>query len=98
MKVYLWKHRDGIFLLNEDFTKFCRPYFITHPQRTLLLKARYNGDKVDLLSSVTNEELQELVNNALLKWKPVLPYAMVDEFEELIGFEENYIAVAEVTL
>ncbi|RHW38683.1 hypothetical protein D1B33_07355 [Lysinibacillus yapensis] len=90
MKVYLWPHKDGIFLVNEDFTMISKPYFITHPQRTSLLKDRFNAtiSREELLSTITDEELQSLVNNSVLRWKSIIPL--------LPGFEEEFIAQAEI--
>lgn len=93
MKVYLFQYQDKFYLINEDFSKMCRPYFLSQPQRMLLLKERFNGDKVELLKSITNEELQQLVDKAILNWKIMLPY-MVDTAGKLKG---QCIAEAEVT-
>lgn len=41
MKVYLWEHKEGFYLVNENFTMIAKPYFVTHPQRTNFLKERY---------------------------------------------------------
>ncbi len=92
MKVYLWPHTEGIYLVNEDKTEWCKPYFITHPQRMSILKERYNEktmDKVDLLLTVTNEELQQMVDNAILKWKPMLNFIEA-------GLHDEYVAEAEI--
>lgn len=97
MKVYLWAHVDGVFLLNEDLSMWSKPYFVTHPQRTLLLKERYKEgmDKNEILFTVTDEELQQLVDNAIINWKPILTF-MKYKNDELFGFAENYIATAEI--
>ncbi|WP_404427331.1 hypothetical protein LG296_01805 [Ureibacillus chungkukjangi] len=90
MKVYLWGHKDGIYLINEDFTMAAKPYFITHPQRTLLLKERIEPgmDNIKLLSTITDEDLQLLVKDSVIRWKTIIPL--------LNGFKENFIAIADI--
>ncbi|WP_346235804.1 hypothetical protein MKY04_10100 [Lysinibacillus telephonicus] len=53
MRVYLWAHIEGVYLLNEDLTMWSKPYFVTHQQRTLVLKDRYAEgiNKTELLVS-----------------------------------------------
>lgn len=97
MKVYLWAHVEGVYLLNEDLSMWSKPYFVTHPQRTLVLKERYvdGMNKTDLLCTVTDNELKQLVENAIIRWKPMLSY-MINSKGELKGFAEKYIATAEI--
>ncbi|WP_421663708.1 hypothetical protein [Lysinibacillus telephonicus] len=97
MKVYLWAHIEGVNLLNEDLSMWSKPYFVTHPQRTLLLKDRYveGMNKTDLLCTVTDDELKQLVENAIIRWKPMLSY-MINSKGELEGFAKKYIATAEL--
>lgn len=97
MKVYLWTHLEGVYLLNENLTMWSKPYFVTHPQRTLVLKDRYveGINKTDLLCTVTDDELKKLVDNAIIRWKPMLPY-MKNQNSELLGFSKKYIATAEL--
>lgn len=90
MKVYLHEHETGIYLLNEDCTAFCRPYFITHPLRTLILKEK-DLSKEEVLYSVSDDELEQMANNCLLKWRELLPW-MIDENGELYGWAETPIA------
>lgn len=90
MKVYLWEHKEGFYLVNEDFTMIAKPYFVTHPQRTNLLKERYtpNMSKGELLSQISNDELQMLVRDCVIRWKSI--------FHLLNGFNDNFIAIAEI--
>ena len=92
MKIYLHEHSTGVYLLNEDCTAFCRPYFITHPTRTLILRKK-GLSKEEVLFSVTDDELEEMANNCLLKWRELLPL-MVDEYGELDGWAPKPIATA----
>ncbi|WP_400194595.1 hypothetical protein [Lysinibacillus telephonicus] len=96
MKVYLWAHIEGVYLLNEDLSMWSKPYFIKQPQRILLLKERFKEgmDNIDLLCTINNEELQQLVKNSVINWKPLLPFMKYADIE-LFGFAENYIATAE---
>lgn len=97
MRVYLWPHIEGVYLLNEDLTMWSKPYFVTLPQRTLVLKDRYAKEmnKTDLLCTVTNDELKQLVDNAIIRWKPMLSY-MLNSKGELEGFAKKYIATTEI--
>lgn len=90
MKVFLWEHIDGVFLVDEDIANVAKPYFISHPQRIVLLKTRVviGMSNRELLSTINDDELQELVNQAVIHWKPILPY--------LKGFKENFIAAADI--
>lgn len=90
MKVYLWEHKEGFYLVNENFTMIAKPYFVTHPQRTNFLKERYTQtmSKNELLSLITNDELQILVNDCVIRWKSIIPV--------INGFHNNLIAIAEI--
>lgn len=91
MKVYLWEHQEGVFLVNEDYTMVSKPYFIKQPKRVAVLKDRVDSGDVsnlELLKSITDEDLQKLVDDAIINWKLITPY--------LIGFSEDFIAVAEI--
>lgn len=95
LEIYLWSNVEGVYLSNEDFTMWCKPYFISHPQRTLLLKERFEPgmSKVDLLNTVTNDDLAKLVNNSVMHWKPILPYMLPSDENQ---FEDSFIAFAEI--
>lgn len=90
MKVYLWEHVDGVFLINEDYTMVSKPYFIKQPKRVNILKDRADSivSNVELLKSINDEELQKLVTDSVIKWKSIVPY--------LNGFNDNFIASAEI--
>lgn len=90
MKVYLHDHYSGVYLVNEDYTAFARPYFISHPLRTLLLRNK-GIEKDEVLFNVTDEELETLVNNSVIKWRELLPW-MVDIDGELYGWAPKPIA------
>lgn len=80
MKVSLWKHANGMFL-NEDFTMVAKPSFnTTSPQRTLILKERFKTgiNKIELLSTITDDELQKFVDESVIHWKPIVPYLKMD--------------------
>lgn len=90
MKVYMWVGEEGVYLINEKRTMWARPYFISHPQRTNLLKERYDPtlmDKTDLLITVTDEELQQLVDNAVIHWKIMLDYIEAGLFKVIAEAE-----------
>ena len=92
MKVHLHDHYSGTYLMNEDYTAFARPYFITHPLRTTLLREK-GLEKDQALFSVTEEELELLVNNSVIRWRELLPW-MIDIQGELYGWAPKPIASA----
>lgn len=98
MKVYLWEHKDGIFLVDEDFTRISKPYFITHPQRTNLLKDKLKPgtSNNESLKMISDEELQEMVSKSVIRWKEMIQFKLIYLKEERYGFTENYIAQAEI--
>ncbi|MFP7199661.1 hypothetical protein SFC08_01690 [Lysinibacillus halotolerans] len=96
MNVYLWSHKEGVFLVNEKFTMISKPYFVTHPKRTNILKQRFEPwmEKQNLLATISNEDLQNLVNNSVIHWKSMIPFKVQYLKEDRYGFEEKYIAKA----
>ena len=83
--------------MNGDVTEWSGPYFITHPQRKLILKNCYDEtlmDKVDLLCTVTDEELKQFIDIGVISWKPMFPY-MRNADGGLLGFAPKYIVTCD---
>lgn len=98
MKIFLCEHKDGVFLVDEELSMFAKPYFVTYPQRISLLKERFEPglDNMNLLNTVKHEELQELVNKSMIRWKPMIQFKAMYSEEERYGFSEEYIAKANI--
>ncbi|WP_332650883.1 hypothetical protein [Lysinibacillus sp. 54212] len=77
MRVFLHVTNERGYLFNESYSMISLPEFVTSPDLMILLKDRYDEktmNNIDLLLTITNEDLQQLVDNALLKWRRAPDY------------------------